>query len=90
MVDIAKARGCTPAQVSLAWNIKRNVAVIPKAAQTAHQIENAATIGKCNLTDEDMQKIAGISAKWSSRYNNPCKRPKMPCFQGLAHPNLGS
>jgi alcohol dehydrogenase (NADP+) len=91
LVDIAKARGCTSSiQVSLAWNMKRDVAVIPKAAQTAHQVENAATIGKCNLTDDDMQKIAGISAKWSARYNNPCKRSQMSCYQGLAHPDQGN
>ena len=31
ITEVAKARSCTPAQVVLAWNMRRNVAVIPKS-----------------------------------------------------------
>jgi alcohol dehydrogenase (NADP+) len=45
--EIAKARGCSPAQVVLAWNTKRGAAVIPKASQATHQQENIVTLQSC-------------------------------------------
>jgi alcohol dehydrogenase (NADP+) len=88
LVEIGKATGCSAAQIALAWNLKRGVAVIPKAAKAEHQKENLE-VEKCKLTDEDMKKIAGISAKYTGRFNNPCKSMKMPCFEGLAHTGQG-
>src|ERR1700748_2842289 len=52
--EIGNARGCTPAQVALAWNIKRDIVVIPKAANSDHQQEDIAAYDKCKLLDEDM------------------------------------
>jgi alcohol dehydrogenase (NADP+) len=60
VTGIAKERGCTPAQVVLAWNLKRNVVVIPKAAQVSHQKENLATLDKCKITDADAAKIKAV------------------------------
>jgi len=86
---IGKERGCSAAQVALAWNIKRGVVVIPKAAKPEHQTENL-DVEKCKLTDEDMKKIAEISAQYSGRFNNPCKRIKMPCYEGLTNTSGGT
>jgi alcohol dehydrogenase (NADP+) len=83
IVDIAKTRSCTPAQVVLAWNMNRKIVVIPKAAQIAHQKENIATLEKCNLTDADLSKITGL--KLNLRVNAlPCRELKFECFAGLA------
>jgi alcohol dehydrogenase (NADP+) len=71
ITEIAKARGCTPAQVVLAWNLNRKVVVIPKSSQERHQKENIVTLEKCKLIDEDIVKIKGI--KDSIRfYPNAC------------------
>jgi alcohol dehydrogenase (NADP+) len=80
--DIGRARGCTAAQVSLAWNMARNVVVIPKAASVAHQVENYATLEKCKLQSEDLQKINAVNVPqrfvmW------PCKGMGYTCFTGL-------
>jgi len=74
IVAVAKARGCSPAQVVLAWNVKRGTAVIPKAAQSVHQQENIVTLLKCKITDEDAAKVADIKKSYEVRlYENYCK-----------------
>ena len=80
--DIAKARGCTPAQVVLAWNMARGVVVIPKAAQVQHQQENIATIGKCKLESEDMRKIKALQVPLRL-ISQPCAQLRNACFEGL-------
>jgi alcohol dehydrogenase (NADP+) len=86
--EVANARGCSPAQVVLAWNMKRGVAVVPKAVQEEHIKQNAKAID-CKLTEEDSGKIDAISKKTLGRFNNPCWRFKTPCFQGLEVPQQG-
>jgi diketogulonate reductase-like aldo/keto reductase len=72
--EVAKARGCSLAQVVLAWNVKRGTAVIPKASQIAHQKENIVTLQKCKITDEDAAKIADIRKTVEVRlYENVCR-----------------
>jgi alcohol dehydrogenase (NADP+) len=74
VVGIAKARGCTPAQVVLAWNVKRGTAVIPKASQEVHQKENIVAVLRCKITDEDAAKIADIRKSYEVRlYENVCR-----------------
>jgi alcohol dehydrogenase (NADP+) len=81
--EIAKARGCTPAQVILAWNMKRGVGVIPKAAKVEHQKENIATLEKCKLESADMEKMKGVNV--SLRVNQKACQPlEYKCFEGLA------
>lgn len=42
---LAKARGCSPAQIALAWLLRQpGMIVIPKAGDPAHLRENAATL----------------------------------------------
>jgi alcohol dehydrogenase (NADP+) len=90
LMAIGQERGCSAAQVALAWNVKRGVAVIPKAAKVEHQTENIQA-EKCaaKLTGEDMKKITDISKQYSGRFNNPCKNMKMPCYEGLDHTDQG-
>lgn len=83
IMEIAKEHGCTPAQVVLAWNMRRGVGVIPKSVHVDRQKENFHAQGKCLLTDEDDLKIKGMEKTWVGRYNNPCTMMRMDCFQGL-------
>jgi alcohol dehydrogenase (NADP+) len=71
VTSIAKARGCTPAQVVLAWNLHRKVVVIPKASQSSHQKENIATLDQCKITDEDAAKFKQITDRIRF-YPNAC------------------
>jgi alcohol dehydrogenase (NADP+) len=89
--SIKTARSCaSEIQVALAWNIRRNVTVIPKASKGPHQDENLEA-EKCRLTDEDMERIGKFTTetKWVARMNNPCKIYSMPCFKGLEEPSGG-
>jgi alcohol dehydrogenase (NADP+) len=81
---IAKARSCTAAQVTLAWNMKRNVSVIPKAANAEHRKENIETVEKCKLTDEDIEKIKTLGV--TLRLSALCMTPgfSSDCFKGLS------
>jgi diketogulonate reductase-like aldo/keto reductase len=82
IVDIAKARSCTPAQVVLAWNMKRGIPVHPKAARVDHIKENFEAY-KCALKDEDMLKIHHIDNTVKFRMWDPCpKLLGLPCFVG--------
>jgi len=51
---VASVRGVTPAQVALAWSLRRDgVIAIPKAANERHVRENAASL-ELTLTDNDL------------------------------------
>jgi alcohol dehydrogenase (NADP+) len=81
---VANARGCTPAQVVLGWNMKRNVVVIPKASKIEHQRENIQTLEKCKLTDDDAAKIDAISKAGQYRMNGDvCDGAGKGCWEGL-------
>jgi len=82
IVEIGKARSCTPAQVVLAWNLNRGVPVHPKAARIDHIKENFEAY-KCVLKDEDMLKIHHIGNAVKFRMWDPCpKLLGLPCFIG--------
>jgi alcohol dehydrogenase (NADP+) len=93
LVDIGRQRNCSAAQVALAWNLGRGVAVIPKAAQRAHQVENvaAAREGACGggLGKAEVERIEEVHRRYSARVNNPCVRLGVQCFAGLMLPNQG-
>jgi alcohol dehydrogenase (NADP+) len=57
---IATSRKCTTAQVALAWNLARNITVIPKAENIVHQLENYEARSKCKLTEQDMAAIKAL------------------------------
>jgi alcohol dehydrogenase (NADP+) len=89
VAEVAAARGCSPAQVVLAWNLRRGVAVVPKAVQAGHIKENIRAEEACRLTDGDARRIDAISERTSGRMNNPCKRMRIQCFLGLDNPTQG-
>lgn len=51
---VAKSKNATPAQIALAWLVKKGVFAIPKASKEKHLIENAKS-GDIELTEEDMR-----------------------------------
>lgn len=82
---IATARDCTPAQVSLVWNLARNVTVIPKAENVIHQVENYEAHSKCKLTTGDLATIKALDkdGKGGRRYWDMCCYMSLPCYHGL-------
>jgi alcohol dehydrogenase (NADP+) len=89
ITTIAQVKGCTPAQVVLAWNMDRDVVVIPKAGKIEHQKENLEAFEKCKLDDEDVKKIGEISKKRTLRLNGDLCNPaplNNACWETLASP----
>jgi len=82
IVEIAKQRGCAPAQVVLGWNMQRKVVVIPKAIRKDHQVENFKTLEKCKLLPEDIAKIQAMTYK-IRMLSYPCAMAANACFSGL-------
>jgi diketogulonate reductase-like aldo/keto reductase len=83
--SIAKARGCSPAQVALKWNLERKVPVIVKSTSHAHQLENYEANANCKLTPEDLAKIKALDKNGAGgrRYWDMCCAMHAPCFLGL-------
>ena len=61
--SIAEARGCTPAQVLLAWHIQRGISVIPKSVTPSRLRENLAA-AEIRLTASDLERIAGLDRRY--------------------------
>jgi len=82
---IGAAHGCTAAQVALAWNLARNITVIPKAENVLHQVENYEAHSKCKLTAQDMAAIRELDehGKGGKRYWDMCCAMSLPCYHGL-------
>jgi aryl-alcohol dehydrogenase-like predicted oxidoreductase len=60
--DIAGRQGATPAQVSLAWLIRKpNVVAIP-GASSVKQLEENVAASEVELTDEDAARLDSLSA----------------------------
>jgi diketogulonate reductase-like aldo/keto reductase len=63
LATVAERSGATPAQVALAWVIRRpGVIAIPKAGRTAHVRENAGA-ADVRLTARDLEELAGRSRR---------------------------
>lgn len=78
---IAHKRGCTPAQVALAWGLSRSTSVIPKAQRKDHIAENFnATL--CELHEKDLHKLEKVGME-HHRYNNPSASWKVDLYEGL-------
>jgi diketogulonate reductase-like aldo/keto reductase len=56
---VAEKHGATPAQVSLAWALEKDVAVVPKAGTPAHVRENYGALD-LELDAEDVARIDAI------------------------------
>ncbi len=57
--SIAEDRGCTVAQVLLAWHVQRGISVIPKSVSPARLRENLAA-AEIKLEAADLKKIEGL------------------------------
>ena len=80
MKNIARERGCTPAQVALSWGIARNTSVIPKSAHANRIVENAKS-KECKLEDSDLAEMRGGFP--TKRFNDPSKALGVQLFKGL-------
>jgi len=82
---IAGARGCTTAQVSLAWNLARNVTVIPKAFNPQNAIDNYEAHQKCKLTSADLSAIRALDQNGAGgkRYWDMFCSMGLPGYYGL-------
>lgn len=80
---IADRRGCTPAQIALAWGLKRGHVVIPKSAHEKYIIEDWEAV-RCveQFTLVDLEELAYVGEKWLHRFNNP-KSWGVKLFEGL-------
>ena len=81
LTAIASARSCTPAQVALAWGLRRGHSAIPKSVHAAHMQENLATDASKCIADEDVQRLA--EALPVKRFNNPGKAWGVVLYEGL-------
>ena len=80
--EIARARGCSNAQVALSWGMQRGTSVIPKASRADHIAEDYVS-SQCKLEREDLLEIARVGKKYLARYNNPSKGWGVPLYEGL-------
>lgn len=67
---IAARLGATPAQVVLAWHLRRGCTAVPKTSRAARLVENLAA-GQVALSDEDAAAIDALSTRTTRRYNDP-------------------
>ncbi|KAK4692850.1 hypothetical protein P7C71_g4433, partial [Lecanoromycetidae sp. Uapishka_2] len=80
--EIAKTRGCTNAQVALAWGIGRGTSVIPKSSHVKRIQENLDS-KNCNLEKEDYEIMEDLGRKYTKRFNNPSDGWGVPLYEGL-------
>ena len=79
---IAEKRGCTTAQVALAWGMSRGTSVIPKSSHKARIEENFGS-EECELEDGDYDVLAKLGKEHTYRYNNPSKGWGVDLYEGL-------
>ncbi|KAF2841581.1 Aldo/keto reductase [Patellaria atrata CBS 101060] len=82
ILNIARKRSCTAAQVALAWGMSRGTSVIPKSSHEDHIRENIGAT-ECHLQKEDFREIVEVGRKWSTRFNNPGEGWGVHLFEGL-------
>ena len=82
VTNIALVRGCTPAQIVLAWGIHRGTSVIPKSSH-AERIKGNFGALECALQKEDLEEIDDLEKKYVKRYNNPSKSWGVDLYKGL-------
>jgi len=80
---VAKARGCTPAQVILSWGLSRGTSVIPKSAHVERIEENFGSTD-CNFEYEDIVALGKLGhSVGPRRFNNPSEGWGVGLFKGL-------
>ena len=67
---IAARLGATPAQVVLAWHLRRGVSAVPKSSHTVRLAENLGAVTVAHhITDEDVLAISALDRR--QRFNDP-------------------
>lgn len=85
--ELAEKKNATPAQVVLAWGIRRGTVVIPKSTSDQHLRENVAA-RKITFTDQELEAIAKQDKK--ARFLDPSKSWGYPLFSDLDdHTDMG-
>ncbi|KAK0303919.1 hypothetical protein LTR01_007781 [Friedmanniomyces endolithicus] len=79
--EIAGERGCTPAQVALAWGMGRGTSVIPKSQHKGRIEEDFGSAG-CELGEGDVERIGGLGTV-KYRFNNPSEDWGVDLYEGL-------
>ena len=82
ITEIAKERGCTNAQVALAWGMDRGTSVIPKS-QHADRIKENFGSANCKLKEEDFITIEALGKEHLKRFNNPSEGWGVHLYYGL-------
>jgi len=80
--SIAERRGCTVAQVALAWGMERGTSVIPKSTHEKWIQENYQSLG-CELGVVDLLELKKVGVESMTRFNNPSKGWGVKLFEGL-------
>jgi alcohol dehydrogenase (NADP+) len=57
--SIAQARGCTPAQVLIAWQVQRGISTVPKSVTPSRLAENLAAAA-LELNADELERIAAL------------------------------
>ncbi len=57
--QLAQSKGCTPAQMMLAWAVNRDTSVIPKSVHV-HRLKENLAAADIELTDQDMEAMRGL------------------------------
>lgn len=87
--DVAAAHDATPAQVALAWLIRRpNVVVIPGASSVA-QLESNAAAADLSLTDEEDRHLSGASDRFVPLTGSATVAPFARSYTARARSALG-
>jgi len=67
---IAARLGATPAQVILAWHLRRGLSAVPKSARAERLAENLAAAAVApRLTDDDVRAVSALDQR--RRFNDP-------------------
>ncbi len=61
LAEIARSKGCTPAQLALAWLLSRDVVPIPGTKSLVHLEENVKAL-EVKVTEADAEKLEGIAS----------------------------
>lgn len=80
--EIARKRGCSNAQLALAWGMGRGWSVIPKSQHEVRIVENFAATD-CKLEDEDFDAFGQVGKMYLKRFNNPSKSWGVQLYEGL-------
>ena len=63
LVEMAKKKGCTVAQILIRYQIERGCMVIPKSVKK-HRIKENFEVWNMDFTEKDIQTVDGFNRNW--------------------------